>query len=283
MDLQGDWALLAAPAGLLIGGWAGLGGYSGWPVVVPMLLVVGGRPLHESFAASILVDWVNAVVAGGVYLWRGDVDRLTAGRWALVSLPLVLVGAGLSFSLLYRFEGLMSAGVGPIAIALGLALLVRAAKLRPEVELAVVAGGSATPVLEGDSHASLAPGTARALLRAGMSANALGIGFLGMGGAFNAAILLILLRGDETRSGVGTGLVFTALVLPVALLCYLLMLPEGTGVWSVLLPFAGFSALGAWLAAWQGGRIPSHYLGFVVGGCVLLAGAVASFQHWAMP
>jgi uncharacterized membrane protein YfcA len=285
VDVSGDWILPAAPVGLLIGAWAGFSGYSGWPLVVPMLLVMGGRPLHESLAASMFVDWLSASSASLVYGLRGDADVATAGRWGFVSVPLVLAGAGLSFLLLPRFEGLLHGGVGPIAIALGAALWLRAARLRAAPQVAAATGVPVTLVVAGeDENGSprLSPGVSRALLGGGMSVTAGGMGLIGMGGGFAAAMLLILLRGDETRRGVATGLLFTALVLPVALLVYLWMLPDGIGFWPVLLPFAACSAVGAGLSAWQSAAIPSRHLGFVVAGCVLAAGVAATLQRWAM-
>ena len=39
---------VGVPLGGLIGVWAGLSGYSGWPIVVPLLFVILRVPLWES-------------------------------------------------------------------------------------------------------------------------------------------------------------------------------------------------------------------------------------------
>jgi uncharacterized membrane protein YfcA len=267
--LPGDWVLLWLPTGVLIGAWAGLSGYSAWPVVVPLLFAVLGRPLHESLVASLFIDWVNAVCASAVYLWRGDADRGTACRWAVLAAPGVLVGAGLSFTLLTPFEAWLGAGSGPVALVLGVALLARAARMGP--------GGEAPPL----EQEMLSTRARRTLLGAGMELNGLGIGLIGMGGGFNAAILLIVLRGDGMRAGVATGLLFSSLVLPVALVTYLLLLRLDVGVWSLAVAFAGIAGPGAALSAWLGSRIRGRDLGYAVGGCVLLAGLLATAQRWA--
>ncbi len=274
MTLAGDPILWMAPAGLLIGAWAGLSGYSGWPLVVPMLFVVLGRPLHESLAASMVVDCVNSASASVVYVLRGDADVATARRWVIGSVPLILLGVAVSFAWLPRFAGAASAA-GPIAFVLGGALLVRAAR-SPE-KPSPVAGVGARSV------EPLQPGTRRTLLRGGLGLNAIGMGLVGMGGAFNVAMLMMLLRREDPLVGVGTGLLFTSLALPVALGAYLWMLqPHFIGPWRELIPFAACSAFGAGFAARQGSRIPARAVGFVVGGCVLSAGVVAMVQQWVI-
>jgi uncharacterized membrane protein YfcA len=279
MSFAGEWAALSAPAALLLGAWAGLSGYSGWPLAVPLLLVFVGRPLHESLAASLLIDWVNAAAASAVYALRGDADRASASRFALAGLPFVLLGVAVSFTLLQRFEHLVARGAGPVSMALGLALVARTARLRSGAAMLAVAGPGAGVALEHAPSPGLSEAARRRLLGAGMALTAGAMGLVGMGGGFTAALLLILVRGDDTRAGVATGLLFTALVLPLALLAYLLLLPEPVGIWDRLLPFAGWSALGAGLAAAWGARIPSRHLGFVVGAGVLLAGLAATLQR----
>jgi uncharacterized membrane protein YfcA len=261
------WIALAIPAGLLIGAWTGLSGYSGWPLVVPVLLVIHRVSLFETVVASILVDWINALVAAAVYLRRRDADVRTARRWAAGSAPIILCGALAAFALLQRWSGLLEGGVGPIGLVLGLALIARA--MRSEGD------PSAAP---GEVSSQLG----RAAFRAGALTNAFLMGLVGMGGAFNMAMLLILLRGTGTRAGVGTGLLYTALALPISLLAYLVFLGFEFGLWSVVLPFCAGAAVASGLAAWQAGRLPERALGILVGICVLSAAIAATLQHWAI-
>ena len=41
-------AILALPIGVLVGLGAGVIGLTAWPILVPLLLVFGGIPLHEA-------------------------------------------------------------------------------------------------------------------------------------------------------------------------------------------------------------------------------------------
>ena len=55
-------ALLAIPIGVLVGLAAGVIGLTAWPILVPLLLVFGGFPLHEVLLSSLLVDLMIAFV-----------------------------------------------------------------------------------------------------------------------------------------------------------------------------------------------------------------------------
>jgi len=265
------WLGLALPVAVLLGAWAGLSGFSGWAVVFPILLVVWRRPLFECIAGAMCVDWANAAAAALVYAVRGDADRRTAWGWAAVSVPAVLLGVALAWHVLPHLGAALGGGAGPIALAIGAALLVRAIRHDEGEE----EDEPARP-----PPASAASGGRRAGLRAGMLANGALIGAIGQGGGFNAAVLLLLLRGYDTRAAVATGLLVCALAAPAGLLVWLVVVAGAPGLWRIVLPFATVSALASATAAWQAARIPRRSLGFVVAGCVLLAGVVATAERW---
>lgn len=287
------WA--AVPAGLAIGAWAGFSATSGWIVVFPMLFVVAERPLFECLLAALVVDWANAVAASPFYLQRGDPDLRIALRWLGVSAPLVLVGVGIALVVLPRLETVLGGASGPIAIAMGFVLLRRAWRSPDHAAEQQIAHGESIAeqrIVHGETTAEqrivhgestgVAALHGTALLRVGLSANAVLMGILGQSGGLNTALLLILLRRAPTRMAVATALVLAALVLPVGIGAYLVVVGSAPGLWPAVLPFATASALASGLAAWQSARIPERRLEFVVAGCVLLAGVAASLERWAL-
>ncbi len=283
MELGGvAWLVLGAPAGLVLGGWAGLSGYSGWPLVVPVLYVVVGVPLYESLAASLCVDWVNAAVGSTVYLHRGDAEVQTAWPWILLSAPLAAAGAGASLLMLHRADALLEGGAGLVALVLGTVLVVKAFRMQEDPAEAVLAAG-AGPLPVPVAAAPAAATASRLGFGLGASANGVAMGLLGIGGGFNLALLLVLLRGYPTRRAVGTGLLFCAAVIPVPLLVFLAHLEFRLEVLPALLPFCACAALGSALAAWQAGRLRARQLGLLVGACVLSAGASATLRPWMLP
>ena len=66
--------ILAIPFGILIGLGAGVIGLSAWPLVVPLLLVFGGLPLHEVLLSSLLIDLAITIVLSLFYVNNQDVE-----------------------------------------------------------------------------------------------------------------------------------------------------------------------------------------------------------------
>lgn len=274
MEASTGFPLLASVvAGLAIGAWAGFSATSGWIVVFPMLFVVAERPLFECLLASLVVDWANAVTASLFYLKRREADVRLALYWLLISAPLLLVGVAIAVVVLPRVETVLGGASGPIALAMGLVLLRRAWRTPARSPAQHVAHDAPTAV------SALHP---MALLRAGLSANAVLMGLLGQSGGLNTALLLIWLRRSPTRVAVATALVLASLVLPVGIVAHAVVAEGAPGLWRALLPFAIASAAASGLAAWQSTRIPERRLEFVVAGCVLLAGVVASAERWVL-
>ncbi len=262
----------SVPVGLAIGAWAGFSATSGWIVVFPVLFVVAERPLFECLLATLVVDWANSMTASAFYLRRGDPDLRVALRWMGASAPLVLVGVGVALAVLPHFDAVLGGVSGPIAIGMGLILLRRA----------WLATDHAPERLVHEEPARVATVRGTALLRVGITANGVMTGLVGQGGGLNVALLLMLLRGYPTRVAVATALLFVALLLPVAIVAYLIVVGWEPALWSTILPFALASALASGLAAWQSVRIPERRLEFIVAGCVLLAGAAATIERWVV-
>lgn len=261
---------LLALLGLLIGAWTGLSGYSGWPLLVPTLWVTLGRPLDETLAASLCVDWVAALAASPFYVRRGDADVRLSARLASLAVPFGLAGAALGFAILPRFAPVLGGGAGPVALLIGSSLALRSWRLRGEPAAA---------------DASLPLGAFGGAVRtAGVAATGFASGLIGMGGGFLLTLLLWLTGRCAPGAAVGTGLVATAIGLPAILAAHLLHVRPGFAAGAALLPACLSAAAGAAFSARGAGRIPARYLGVAIGTCVALAGLVAATRAaWLRP
>ena len=235
-----------------------------------MLFVVSGRPLFECLLAALVVDWANAAAASLVYVRRGDADLRVVLRWGVVSLPLIVAGVAIAHALLPRFDAVLGGAAGPIALGMGGVLLRRAWRTAED-------GVSPDPE---DAPAGISALHATALLRTGLTLNAVIMGLLGQSGGLNTALLLIWLRRFPTRVAVATSMLLATCVLPVGIAAWLFVVGRAPGLWGQIAPFVAASALASGVAAWQSARIPERRLEFVVAGCVLLAGAAASIERW---
>jgi uncharacterized membrane protein YfcA len=267
-----------APLGVLVGAWSGLSGYSGWPLVVPILLVVARVPVYEALAVSMGVDALNAIGAGTVYLARGDSDVGLGVRLAAGAAPAALAGAGIAFLVLEGVSDLLQGSAGWVAIALGSLLVMRALHL-PAL---APAGGAPAPGRAALAAAASPSPRARRAAHVGAVATAFLIGLVGMGGGFQMALVAMFVLGFPGRRAVGTALLFSALTLPVALLAYLAFLGFAVEAWRGVAPFALGSVAGAVLAAGFAGRLPERGLGVAMGACVVSAGMAATAQHWLL-
>jgi len=265
MEAWPGWlALAAVPLALLLGLWAGVSGYSAWPLLVPLLFVVAGLPIRECVAASMLIDAVNAVAASLTHARQGVLWPRAAFGLAPWVLGPGLLGAVAGVFLLDRASSPLRGVAGWAAVAIGAALVVRAART-----------GKNPPSRDA------APPAAALRLRWGRAAAA-AIGFLmgaiGMGGGFSLALVGMLLWRLPTLVCVGTGLLVTATTLPILLAVHLAFLGVLLPVGPMLLGAAALSALGAVAGARFAESVPDRALGLAVGGCVIAAGAVASAQ-----
>lgn len=267
-SLPGLWL----PLGCVVGLWSGLSGYSVWPLVVPFLLVAQ-VPLYETLALSLAIDAANAVGAGGVYLARGDGDARLGLRLAAPAAPAALAGAGVAFLTLDRLGDLLRDASGGVAVALGLLLLVRALRLPPQ---------AATDAPLRAPWEAISSERTRRLARLGAGAIAFLVGLIGMGGGFQMTLIGIFLLGFAGRRALATALVFSAAVIPVALLAYLAFLRFSLPSLPALAPFAAGSLLGAVLGARFAGLLPERALGIAMGACVSSAGVAALVQRWAL-
>jgi uncharacterized membrane protein YfcA len=263
--------VLWLPLGCVVGLWSGLSGYSVWPLVVPFLLVAH-VPLYETLALCLAVDAANAVGAGSVYLARGDGDARLGVRLALPAVPAALAGAGVSFLVLESLGHLLRDASGGVAVVLGLLLLVRAFRLPRQ--------GAGAPVPA--TWEAISSQRTRRLARLGAGAIAFLVGLIGMGGGFQMTLIGIFLLGFAARRALATALVFSAAIIPVALLAYLVFLRFSLPSLPALVPFAAGSALGAMLDARFAGRLPERGLGIAMGACVTSAGVAAIVQRWAL-
>jgi uncharacterized membrane protein YfcA len=256
--------------GILVGGWAGLSGYSGWPLLVPTMWVALGWPLRETLTASLCVDWAAAVAAAPIYLGREGVELRHSARLAVWLVPFGLAGAAVGFAILPRLTPLLELGAGPVAILLGGGLAARSWRL----------GDESVPA---DAPARGVP-FAAAIRAVGVAATGFAAGLIGMGGGFVLTLLLWLTGRCPPGAAVGTGLVTTALALPAVLAAYGAHARFGGARAAALLSACACTAAASALSERGSARIPSRHLGIAIGACVALAGAIAATRAtWLRP
>ncbi len=254
------WVVVAGvlPLALLIGLWAGVSGYSGWPIVVPLLFIAGVLPIRESVAASRVIGIANAAAAALIYTRHDQTDSPVAVDLGARALGPALVGAALAIAYQDRFSELLR-GLAPwVVVVVGVGLLVR------------------SWYMSGSDPQATPPAAPLGSGGIGLSRVLASVSGLAMGGAFNLALVLIFARGLSTVSSVATGLLISAGVLPLLLVAHLVFLESWLPVGAVLLPVAACSALAAAVGARHAGRLPERRLAFTVGACVIVAGLAAT-------
>jgi uncharacterized membrane protein YfcA len=200
-------------------------------------------------------------------------------RFALLALPLTLAGAWFAFRLLDRFTDLLRSSAGWIAILLGALLAVRAWR---QGDLPEVVPDRAAPASAGAGPPVAVSRLRSAITWTVVAASGFLMGAIGMSGGFNVAVVMLVALDQPARRSVATGLAFTLLALPVAILAYAWKGYVSAALLVTALPLAGLAALGSLLSARFARRIPERGLGLTLGACVASAGAVASIQAWVI-
>ena len=129
--------ILALPLGILIGLGAGIVGLTAWPIIVPLLFVIGGIPLHESLLSSLLVDLAIAFTLTLFYLRRSDVEvNVQFGvRLGSIAGITAVITVMIAFPLLEQYSTAFEGGSPFITLALGLVFLIQGLRLKEDTNM----------------------------------------------------------------------------------------------------------------------------------------------------
>jgi uncharacterized membrane protein YfcA len=263
--------ILALPIGVLIGLGAGIVGLTAWPIIVPLLFVIGGVPLHEALLSSLLVDLAIALTLTVFYLRRSDVEIDTQfgvklGRVAGITAMVTVVVA---FPLLELYSDAFKGGSPFITLALGAIFLIQGLRLKESYT---------NSERKQSKFSSLS--TRQKQILAYVFCVAIGglTGAIAIGGAMNFVLLLVFMFGYPTFRAVGSAMVATTIMLTMTVVAYLILLSFTISTLPVVLLYIGGGVLSSYIAVTRAQRIPERKLRILIGVVVIATAIFASVQ-----
>lgn len=263
--------ILALPIGILIGLGAGVVGLTAWPIIVPLLFVIGGVPLHEALLSSLLVDLAIAITLTVFYLRRSDVEIDTQfgaklGSVAGVTAMIVVV---IAFPLLEIYSDAFRGGSPFITLALGAVFLIQGLRLKES---------NSNSENRESRFSSLSSHQKHALLYVFCVVIGILTGALAIGGAMNFVLALVFLLGYPTYRAVGTAMVATTIMLSITVVSYLVLLSFSISTLPVVLLYICGGVLSSYIAVTRAQRIPERKLRILIGIVVIATAIFASVQ-----
>ena len=127
---------LAVPLGILIGLGAGIIGMTAWPLLVPLLLVFGGYPLHEVLLSSMLVDLVVAANLSIFYLRRSQskIDGMYSIKLGVTAGIVAAITALIAFPILTYYSHLFEGGSTVVTMILGVLFIIQAIRMKTPLD-----------------------------------------------------------------------------------------------------------------------------------------------------
>ena len=264
--------ILAIPFGILIGLGAGVIGLSAWPLVVPLLLVFGGLPLHEVLLSSLLIDLSIAIVISLFYEQNQDVEtdtiigiKLGAGAGVIA-----VIIAVVAFPLLGQFSGFFEGGSSIVTMALGGLFIVQAIRMVDSSNIASKIDENKSDQISGQKKTTIIVGLC--LIQGILT------GIIAMSGAMNIVIVLIFLLGYPTLRAVGTAMIATSIMLAMMVITYLILLQFTLTNLPIIVLFVLIASVSSYLSVKKAQSIPERKLRFTIGTVVLTAALFATIQ-----
>lgn len=265
--------ILAIPIGLLIGLGAGIVGLTAWPIIVPLLFVIGGVPLHESLLSSLVVDFAIAITLTLFYVQRPDsgVNIQLGSRLGLVAGVTAMITVVIAFPLLTQYSDAFRGGSPFITLALGAIFLVQGVRMRKTSD----ENGS---VDQGTKVSSLSDSQKHILSYGFCVVVGFLTGAIAIGGAMNFVIVLVFLLGYPTFRAVGTAMVATTIMLSITVLTYLILLTFSISTITVVLLYICGGVLSSYIAVTKAQHIPERKLRILIGIVVIATAIFATVQ-----
>ncbi|MGD9395421.1 MAG: sulfite exporter TauE/SafE family protein [Candidatus Thorarchaeota archaeon] len=269
--------ILALPIGILIGFGAGIVGLTAWPIIVPLLFVIGGIPLHESLLSSLLIDLAIAVMLTIFYIRQSDsgVNTQLGSRLGLVAGVVAMVTVIIAFPLLEQYSDAFRGGSPFITLALGVVFLVQGIRMRNRHD-------RLDNSKEESKTSSLSDSQKRNLSYLLCVLIGFLTGAIAIGGAMNFVLVLVFLLGYPTFRAVGTAMVATTIMLALTVLSYLILLALSISTLPVVLLYICGGVLSSYLAVTRAQYIPEMRLRILIGIVVIATAFFATVQVYLL-
>lgn len=264
---------LAIPIGILIGLGAGIVGLTAWPIIVPVLFVIGGVPLHESLLSSLLVDLAIAITLALFYTRRPDsgVNTQLGIRLGLVAGFAAMITALIAFPLLEQYSDAFRGGSPFITLALGAVFLVQGIRMK-------TSSTERTNEDQGNRTSSLSISQKNMFVYIFCILVGFLTGAIAIGGAMNFVIILVFLLGYRTFRAVGTAMVATTIMLSMTVLVYLILLSFSISTLLTVFLYICGGVLSSYIAVTRAQHIPERKLRILIGLVVITTAIFASAQ-----
>jgi uncharacterized membrane protein YfcA len=265
-------AILAIPIGVLVGLGAGVIGLTAWPILVPLLLVFGGIPLHEALLSSLLVDLMIAVVLSIFYMRKQEVevDSMFAAKLGGVAGAIALVTAILVFPILEQYSTLFEGGSSIVTLVFGTVFIIQAIRMENSTD---VRGEDPSQKL---AHLS---SIKKDIIAYGFCIfQGFLTGLIAIGGAMNIVLVLIFILGYPTLRAVGTAMVATTVMLSMTVIAFIILLQFSVSTLPIVVLFVLVGALSSYLAVSRVQNISERKLRFTIGIVILTAAIFATAQ-----
>lgn len=269
MELLSEYSTLIT-LGLVTGSVTGLTGTSGVLVIIPLLTVFAGVPIHIAIGTSLLVDVIASIPVAGVYWKRGHVRAQSVG-WMLVG---ALIGAqiGAKTSVAFFTEGMLVFSITAVMISVGTKMIFDAYRDKItayESERDSTHHGSLRKWMGelSPSHRTVV------LLIIGLIFGVF-TGLFGAGGGMSIFVILYFFLGYHVKDAIGTSTALMALTALSGTLGY--MRADSVLVFETILIGIG-AFVGGIVASRYATQIPERYLKYIVGLLYLFLGIVVIF------
>ena len=264
--------LLALPLGILIGLGAGIIGMTAWTLIVPLLLVFGGYPLHEVLLSSLLIDLLIAIILSYFYLTRSevDVDGVYGVKLGVVAGVMATVTAIIAFPLLTQYSNLFEGGSALVTMVLGSLFIVQAIRMDNS--------SSKIAVRESETTERFTKMQRDMIVYGFCIIQGLLTGILAIGGAMNIVIVLIFIIGYPTLRAVGTAMVTTAIMLLMLVVTYLILLQFIITTLPVLVFYLAVAGISSYFSVTRAQNISERKLRLTIGIVALIAAILAAVQ-----
>ncbi len=263
--------ILAFPIGILIGLGAGIVGLTAWPIIVPLLFVIGGIPLHEALLSSLLVDLAIAITLTAFYLQRSDAEvnaqfGVKLGFVAGVTAMIIVI---IAFPLLELYSDAFRGGSPFITLALGAVFLIQGLRMKES---------NSSGENRESKLSSLSTHQRHVFLYVFCVVIGILTGALAISGAMNFVLALVFLLGYPTYRAVGTAMVATTIMLSITVFSYLVLLSFSISTLPVVLLYICGGVLSSYIAVTRAQRIPERKLRLLIGIVVITTAIFASVQ-----
>ncbi|MFW9802689.1 MAG: TSUP family transporter [Candidatus Thorarchaeota archaeon] len=263
-------ALLALPIGVLVGLAAGVIGLTAWPILVPLLLVFGGYPLHEVLLSSLLVDLMIAAVLSIFYIRNKDVDvdSVYGAKLGGVAGIIALVTAVLVFPILNQYSNLFEGGSSIVTLLFGGLFIIQAIRMDDSSSV-----GDERP-----SQRQLSDKQKDGIAYGFCILQGFITGLIAIGGAMNIVLVLMFILGYPTLRAVGTAMVATTVMLSVTVIAFLILLQFSVSTLPIVVLYVLIGSISSYLAVTRVQNISERKLRFTIGIVILTAAIFATAQ-----